>query len=514
MKKMVGNAGKEIGKCRQWEDFILKRKEYLHFFCFNLLLFLCTYFMFIFFKHYGLDDYSIIADISELHKNALNNGRFSLMVVYDFFIALGFNPVENQTIMAILVVVVFSLSITGITIRIAELGEIRELREKILINLGALILLLNVFVTEWFTFVLSYAQWALGILCAVYSAILMSYSSRVKKILAIVLLALAINAYQTMTVYFAVLIMIFIYLKQKDTFSIYKAIKETCVAALAAITIMGLNIGYAHMIGKMGEDTAASRYSNLSFSTENIRKILNAQKDIWVNGKSLLPHGYMLLFLLLFIVLLLYTIRQYGINWERVVYCCLIYSAATLVTFLPQVLEVWMTPRSLVSLFCLLSISIFFIAFWGKEFNFIKKSCTFSVIIFLLINFYYIQKIAISMFQVNTLEKEHAKLIEYEIDKYERESGVEVEYISFYRDKSPKYKYEGTLVRPGEDMFNKSYLIEWGDIYALNFYTGLSLHKETPEEKYIKYFQEYNWDCLDLEEQLIFDGNRCHYCVY
>ena len=103
------------------------------------------------------------------------------MVVYDFFIALGFNPVVNQTVMALLVVFVFSLSTTAITIRILELGEVRESGEKILINLGALILLLNVFVTEWFTFVLSYAQWALGILCAVYSAILMSYSSRVKK---------------------------------------------------------------------------------------------------------------------------------------------------------------------------------------------------------------------------------------------------------------------------------------------------------------------------------------------
>ena len=29
------------------------------------------------------------------------------MVVYDFFIALGFNPVVNQTVMALLVVFVF-----------------------------------------------------------------------------------------------------------------------------------------------------------------------------------------------------------------------------------------------------------------------------------------------------------------------------------------------------------------------------------------------------------------------
>ena len=43
------------------------------------------------------------------------------------------------------------------------------------------------------------------------------------------------------------------------------------------------------------------------------------------------------------------------------------------------------------------------------------------------------------MFQVNTLEKEHAKLIKYEIDKYERESGIEVKYISFYRDKAREF---------------------------------------------------------------------------
>ena len=61
------------------------------------------------------------------------------------------------------------------------------------------------------------------------------------------------------------------------------------------------------MIGKMGEETAASRYDNLSFSAENIKKILNAQKNIWIDGKNLLPHGYMLLFLIIFVSLLLYT---------------------------------------------------------------------------------------------------------------------------------------------------------------------------------------------------------------
>lgn len=492
----------------------MKQKEYIEFFAINLLLFIVAYFGFVFFNHYGLDDYSIIADLSELHHNALNNGRFSLMVLYDFFIALGFNPVLNQKIMAILLVLFFALSITSITKRIVELGNITALKGKILINLGALVLLLNVFVTEWFTFVLSYAQWMLGFTCAVYAAILMSYSSRIKKTMAVVLLVLAINAYQIMAVYYAVLIMIFIYLNQKENFKFFKALRDTVFAALIAIIVMALNIGAAKIIGGVSNGEAAARYGGLSFSIENIKKILSAQKNIWIEGKGLFPHGLMLLFFVVFVLLLCYVAKSRKVNWEHCLYCFLIYVAVVLVTFIPQMLEVWLTPRSLVPLFSLLSISIFFIIIWGQEYNQIENICIVSLLLFLGINFYYTQSVAISMFQVNTLEKEHARLIEYEINKYEEEQGVDIESISFYRDQFPKYKYDGIFVQPGEDMFNRAYLADWGDIYALNFYTGLSLNKVEPEKEYIDYFQEHDWNSLDLEEQLIFDGNKCYYCVY
>ena len=118
------------------------------------------------------------------------------------------------------------------------------------------------------------------------------------------------------------------------------------------------------------------------------------------------------------------------------------------------------------------------------------------------------------MFQTNMLEKECAKQIEHEIRKYEQTTGIEVEYISFYRDNTPQYKYDDILLKPGEDMLYNVYLVEWGDIYALNFYTNLALEKKSPAANYNKYFSNYNWDCLDLQEQLKFEGNTCHYCVY
>ena len=72
---------------------VKNKKEYIILFATNLLAVFTTFFLFVFFKHYGLDDYIIIDNLSELHYNALNNGRLALLVLYDMFIEFGFNPV-------------------------------------------------------------------------------------------------------------------------------------------------------------------------------------------------------------------------------------------------------------------------------------------------------------------------------------------------------------------------------------------------------------------------------------
>lgn len=221
---------------------VKNKKEYIILFATNLLAVFTTFFLFVFFKHYGLDDYIIIDNLSELHYNALNNGRLALLVLYDMFIEFGFNPVSSQCSMAIVLATMFAFCITSLTERIIELGNIDKSLDKILINLGSLVLLLNVFVVEWFTFVLSYAQWILGIVGAIYAAILMSYNSRLRKIFAVILLCISINAYQIMIVYFAVIIMLFIYLQNENNFKLSKAIKKIVAAAAISIVLMGINI--------------------------------------------------------------------------------------------------------------------------------------------------------------------------------------------------------------------------------------------------------------------------------
>lgn len=493
---------------------VKNKKEYIILFATNLLAVFTTFFLFVFFKHYGLDDYIIIDNLSELHYNALNNGRLALLVLYDMFIEFGFNPVSSQCSMAIVLATMFAFCITSLTERIIELGNIDKSLDKILINLGSLVLLLNVFVVEWFTFVLSYAQWILGIVGAIYAAILMSYNSRLRKIFAVILLCISINAYQIMIVYFAVIIMLFIYLQNENNFKLSKAIKKIVAAAAISIVLMGINIWItSHVVSIY---TGGTRYDRLAFSIDNIVQIIKAQRNIWIEGKGILPHGIMALTLCSSVMILGSSARKSRITWQKAIYCFLVYCAAVFVTFIPQMLAMWLTPRSLAPLFCVFSIGAYFIVFWNREEGEYRHKVIAIALMgmFIFANFYYIQKVAISMFQTNMLEKECAKQIEHEIRKYEQTTGIEVEYISFYRDNTPQYKYDDILLKPGEDMLYNVYLVEWGDIYALNFYTNLALEKKSPAANYNKYFSNYNWDCLDLQEQLKFEGNTCHYCVY
>ena len=354
----------------------------------NLLAVFATFFLFIFFKHYGLDDYIMIDNLPDLHYNALNNGRFSLMLLYDLFIRFGFNPVSSQCVVAVALAITFAFCITGLTKRIVELGNIIKPLDKILINLGSLVLLLNVFVTEWFTFVLSYAQWALGITSAIYAAILMSYESRRRKICAVILLFISVNAYQIMVVYFAVIIMLFIYLKNEKDFKLGKAIKETAVVAAITMILMGINVWITSQIVTIY--TGTTRYDRLEFSIENIIQIIRAQKNIWIEGKGILPHGVMALTLGISIVIIGISARKSRISWGKIVYCFFIYCAVVFVTFIPQMLEMWLTPRSLAPLFCVFSIGAYFTVFWSPK----EGKCNHQVLaialmgIFIFANFY------------------------------------------------------------------------------------------------------------------------------
>ena len=199
-------------KCFESENKMVQKKKYEILFV-NVCFFMAFYFGVTFFSHYGLDDYIAMHQINEFHYNALSNGRYALLLINDFFIKINFNPVIGQKIMAIILVFAFAIGSTSIAQYIIELLKITEKKSRFLIVIGSMLFFANVFITEWFSFVLTYAQWILAVIGSVYGAIFVSKTGVKNKTIGFIFVLLMVNSYQAMIPDYAIMVMAFLYIK-------------------------------------------------------------------------------------------------------------------------------------------------------------------------------------------------------------------------------------------------------------------------------------------------------------
>lgn len=483
-------------------------------FAINAFAVIFFFFPLFFFEHYGLDDYLIINVPGELHYNALRNGRYALMLVYDIFAFFHFNPVVHQKIMAIIFGLAMILCVTCITKRICELGHLERKSQMLLVDIASLLLFSNVFMVEWFSFVLSYSQWILAIIGVVFGAIYLSYDELWKKVLGVLFIILAANSYQVILAYYAILIMILLYLKNQDEFNILKLMKETVVAAVVAAFAMFGNIVLTNYFMKNGVIDSASRYNTLSFSIENIIGILGENKNLWIDGLGLLPHGILLITLVILLFVLIFVCCANKVRVGEAGYCLLIFLGCLVVIYFPQMLDAGLTPRSVLPIFGLFSICLYFIVFWSEKISYAVRGTIVLAGLFWIVNLFYCQKAILCIFQLNALEAEYALAVENEIRNYEEKTGEEIMYVGFEKDKAPQWKYDTIPVQPHGEMLNKAYMVSWGDVYTLNYYTNLGLEKVECDRNVKNYFHDNDWDAFMPEEQLIFEKNTVYVCLY
>lgn len=98
------------------------------------------------------------------------------------------------------------------------------------------------------------------------------------------------------------------------------------------------------------------------------------------------------------------------------------------------------------------------------------------------------------------------------IAAYEAESGNTVRYIGFYSDAhSSQEQYPG-LYHDG-DLNTSSFLQNWSDLSAINYYLGTSYERAEWNTTYEEYFAGQDWDRLS-DEQMVFDGDCLYYGIY
>lgn len=132
--------------------------------------------------------------------------------------------------------------------------------------------------------------------------------------------------------------------------------------------------------------------------------------------------------------------------------------------------------------------------------------------VLLMAQYFSFNKVYIDKYKLNFADELRSDYIGQAISDYQGNTGNIVTKIAFYHDASVTYPFYPGLYCDG-DLIVSSFYMGWSDISALNYYLGTHYQKVDSEEQYIEYFSNKDWRCLS-QEQLIFDGDTLHLCLY
>ena len=142
----------------------------------------------------------------------------------------------------------------------------------------------------------------------------------------------------------------------------------------------------------------------------------------------------------------------------------------------------------------------------------IHKLLSLGGVLYLTLQLLFVHFIISDHFVSNDLDKIYANMVYEKIIEYEEETGNNVENIAVMRDIDAPFSYrEVSFV---SDQINERALgtVPISLIYMV---TGRKFNKiEVPENMVQKYFYNKNWDYIDLDEQLFFEGDTAYWCVF
>lgn len=130
----------------------------------------------------------------------------------------------------------------------------------------------------------------------------------------------------------------------------------------------------------------------------------------------------------------------------------------------------------------------------------------------LALNLAFFHTVFISRLINNGMDEALVQTIGEEIKGYEERSEKEIKYIKIYYDKNITNRNKGILKIGDTNVraFSKS----WSDVNHLNVILEKSYLKKKQDQKiFNQYFKGKDWDSFSTE-QLVFDGEILHICVY
>lgn len=469
-------------------------------------------------SHYSSDTYKILAVSNNSADIHLRDGRYLSALVYKLLGIINVNVALYQSILVIIFMIstaiIASILISYIC-TIIDCDETDKIK-KIIIQLGVLIGLNNVFILEWYLFPECMLFYAISLSCAVLGAIMLAKGFRYSWLISFILVFVSLGTYQASLGFYVIIFSMLILIK--FNFKLSKAAFMQLVLGLSisgANSILNVLITKGLITLKIMPPTDRGADFSLSNIISNSIKISEMQSSLWRSTYSLMPSFVMIIFVVLLVCIFLYYFFKQRLKITQLLLSISIILLGYVTIFIPHIVssQLWVSHRAIAPFFMVLTALICMVTSLKPGLR-AMKMLVFSALLFIFVSIYQIHDIIKNDYAVDRMDIEYAKLINNEIKTYEQNHKVRITKIATTLDENPSWTYRGIDYQIMD--FNVRNLVRpWADVYLINKVNGENYQKiEMNKEVYDIYFSSKNWDFFKPSEQIIFIGETAYIAMF
>lgn len=481
-------------------------------------IFLSFFFSFLYFGvntflNYATDTYSTFQGLHSAAGDMITrNGRILTGAIYYLWYYSGISNENFYYISSLLALVFLAAALYLLQKIIDQFTDLSDIQRIII----SFLCIANIYIIEYFMF-LEKCMFMFSIFCNVlaFHYTLRWIKNKGKKRYALfsaILLTLAAFAYQGTLALYIILSIPFVL---KYSFCIKQYLYNGFFVILNYGFSCGLNLFVLVFILK------SSRVHEADFM-KNFMTAIRGMKAYSLTTFHILPYGIFtgVLFFLLLISIVCILGKYKGIMLGVQLLNIIIIFLGTFLSSVASIImgSGWFAPRVIYPFASILGIYMInlHVNILSSADNIIvkhsiQKCAAFAAIIILVLQYFSFQKIFIDKYLNNELDQYRCMAIAEQIKTYEETHNTTIQYISFYTDANEDIQYPD-LYSSG-DFIVSSFITDWSDINALNYYLNKNYVKLESNPEYTEYFKLYDWKTFSTE-QLIFDGNTLHLCIY
>lgn len=458
-------------------------------------------------KHFAVDTYMTCSH-EQVTPN-LQSGRWFGALIFAL-LNYGFKVYAGNIQQFLTIIHIILLAAAATVIFSTASDKVDNLYKKKVLCGIVLMSFCNVFYQELFFYSENGLTMGIGIvLCAMAIKFCVTINDVKRSALAFIFLSLSLGIYQAF-------LGIYLSWGLAIAFVNYINLRSSGMKRMWNVLLIGgagalLNVLFLKIILKLNIAEGTDRQPSLSVQhlLNRCIELLKAQKGIWIDTYKFLPSGLLMAVIIIAVIALCRsrTMR----NMRKLFFCTVGIQIAAV--FAPHLLTdgLWLAQRTIIGVFAVAAAILYISCMENEKAH---KLIGVMCVVILGVNLVQMQRISENHFANNRLDQANAILIEDAIEKYERENDTEIKYIAAQNDISPTWSYKG-IEYVIFDTNTRAYVVDWADVELVNYYSGRQ-YKKVPmnETVYKNKFKDKNWDRLNTEEQLYFEGDTLYWIKY